>query len=48
VLPGLEELVVNKDLNLGVEALATAMGEKRFSRAFPTDVLGCKVYKLIW
>jgi hypothetical protein len=48
VLPCLNEFVVNKDFDLGMETLAATMGEERFSWTFSTDVLGCKIGKLVW
>ena len=48
MLPCFKEIVVEKNINLGMEALSATMSEKGFSWTFSTNVLGCKVGKFIW
>jgi len=47
MLPRLNEFIINKDLDLGMETLLTTMREEGFSWTLSTDALGCKIGKLI-
>ena len=48
MLPRLKELVINKNIDLGMKTFSLAMGEKRFLWTLSTDVPGRKMRKLVW
>jgi len=47
VLPCLNEIIIEKDLDLSVKTLPTAVSKKRLFRAFPSNALGGEVRKFI-
>jgi hypothetical protein len=47
MFPGFNELVVNKDVDLGMKTFVATMGKEWFPGTFPANVLGCKICELV-